>query len=188
MKILKNNFLVKFIVTLFLVGFIFGFLYFITMKPEVGGFIENFKEVTKNTRQNTFLLNLAIICAVFFLSISVIGLPLVFFINFYTGISVGYTLCAFISVSHLKGFFFYLIFIVLSKLIFYIVLMYFIYISIKFTYNVVIKFVKKDQSGFYQLIIGHFYRFLIVLGVVLVNSGIIYLFTNKILSLALNWL
>jgi len=188
MKILKNNFLVKFIITLFLIGFIFGFLYFITIKPEVTSLIEGFKETINSSRQNTYLLSLGIICIIFFLSVSVLGLPIIFFINFYAGLSLGYTLCAFISFANLKGFFFYLIFIFLSKLIFLVVLMYFIYTSVQFTYSLVMKFIKKDQSGFYYLIIGHFYRFLIVLGAVLVNSSLIYLFTNKILSFMLDWL
>ena len=92
MKYFKNNFLVKFVGALFLIGIIIGFLFYFTYKPDLSSSIDSFKSLISTTNQNTFISNIILISAIFILSISIVGLPALVFYIFYEGLSIGFTL------------------------------------------------------------------------------------------------
>lgn len=185
MKLLKNNFLVKFVVTLFFIGVVVGLLFYFAYKPDLSGNLEVFKELITSTHQNTFLSSIVIISAIFVLSISVFGLPAIIFYIFYEGLSIGYTFATFIWVYHIKGGLFYLLFILTSKLVFVLLVMYFVIISVRYIKKFLDHFFSKNREELYKTIVFHFYRFVIVLGITIINSLLIFFFSNKILLLVM---
>lgn len=188
MKLLKNNFVVKFVVALFFIGVLVGFFFYLAYKPDLSGNIEAFKELVTSTHQNTFLSSLVLISAIFVLSISIIGLPAIVFYLFYEGLSIGYTLAAFMTIYHIKGAIFYLLFFLVSKLIFILIVFYFIIISLRYIMKFLDHFFSKNREELYQTIVYHFYRFVIVLGVTMANCLIIYLLSNRLVQTFLNLL
>lgn len=185
MKMLKNNKAVKFIVTLFLVGFVVGIITFITFKPEMGAYLSDFAKMVSTNHINSFLLNIGLISLVFVLSISLIGSPLIFVYLFYEGFSIGYTLMSFTITFGYKGFIFYLLYFIVVKLIFDICILYFCYMSIKFDYKVTYNLVNKKKDIVYKIFVNQLYRYIILLVVIVVNSTIMYFLGNKLISLFL---
>ncbi len=183
MKFLKNNFLVKFVVTLFFIGLIIGIGYHLTFRPNLGDTLEIFKEMILGTHQNIFLSSIIVVSAIFILSLSIVGIPVILFYVFYEGVSIGYTLIAFILTYHIKGAIFYLLFFIISKLIFLVIVGYFSIMSLRYIASFLDHFFSKNKSELYKTIVYHFYRFAIVLCVVILNCGIIYLFANKLIGL-----
>lgn len=186
MKYFKNNFLVKFVGALFLIGIIIGFLFYFTYKPDLSSSIDSFKTLISTTNQNTFISNIILISAIFILSISIVGLPALVFYIFYEGLSIGFTLGLFMAAFHAKGLIFYLLFFIVSKLIYTAIMLYFSIISIRYIIKFVECIINKNREELYRTIVYHFYRFIIILVIVIVNSSLIYFLSNKILSLFIN--
>lgn len=182
---LKNNNIVKFVVTLFLVGIFIGIITNITFKPEITVYLEDFLLEVSNNRLNTFLLAIAIISGIFILSISLIGLPLILFYLFYEGFSIGFTLIAFTMTFGIKGFLFYLLYFIVIKLVFIICALYFAFMSTRFDIRLVNALIHKKREEVYGTFINQLYRYIIVLFCILINSTFIYFFANKIVSLFL---
>lgn len=186
MKALKNNFLVKFILSLFIIGVVVGLFFFFTYKPDLAVNIEDFKSLIFDTHQNTFLPSILIILSIFITSISVIGIPAVIFYVFYEGLSIGFTWGIFMLNFKIKGFIFYLLFFVTSKLIYVAIMLYFVIISTKCAIKLVDAIMSKNKEELYRIVVYQFYRFLIVLFIIILNSTLVYLISNKLVSLFIN--
>lgn len=186
MKNLKNSFIVKFVGSLFLISVLIGIIFFFTYKPDLGTSLNDFKNLIDVTRQNTFLSNIISISSIFILSASIIGAPIIVLYIFYEGLSIGFTLAVFLFNYKIKGLIFYCLFFFISKFLFTIITLYFAVLSIKFVIKVLDSLVSKNKEEFYKTIVYQFYRFLIVILFVLVNSAIVYFFSNKIISLFIN--
>ena len=131
MKFLKKNIVLKFVITLFIVGIIAGAIAFLSVRPDLSGYIEEFKEHL-TTNNNTFILYIGLTTLVFVLSASIIGLPILLFYLFYEGFATGYTLLTFFSLYQIQGILFYLIFFILTKLLYLIIIFYFSITAIRF--------------------------------------------------------
>ena len=188
MKFFKNNFAVKFIVTLFLISLILGFLFYLAYKPDLLSYIDDFKSLITTNHQNVFLLNLGIISLIFILSLSIIGVPGIIFYIFYEGFSIGYTFGVFLVTFKLKGMLFYFLFILISKFLYIILMLYFSIMCLRFTYKLIDIFITKKREELYKTITYHFYRFIIIVLILVVNSVVIYFGANSILKLILGLL
>lgn len=186
MKNIKNSFLVKFVVTLFLIGILVGILFFFSYKPDLSGTLSDFKNLLETTRQNTFFPNIVFISGIFILSVSLIGFPAILFYLFYEAASIGFAIGLFLFNYELKGLLFYLLFFIASKLIYTVIMIYFSIISLRFVVKMIEALTTKNKEEFYRVIVYHFYRFVIVLIIIILNSGMIYLFANKIIGLFIN--
>ena len=185
MKILKINKVVKFIVTLFLVGLIIGILGYMLFKPKIEPYLSDFTNIVSTNHINTFLLNIGLISAIFILSISIIGLPLILLYLFYEGFSIGYTLMAFASIYGFKGLLFYILYFIIIKLIFIICILYFTYMSTKFDIKLVYYLSKRKKEEVYRIFTNQLYRYLLVLITVILNCTLIYFLASKIISIFL---
>lgn len=183
MKLFRASFWTKFVVTLFVVGIVIGFLFYFSYKPDISGYLENFKDLLSKTRQNTFLISIILISSIFILSITIIGFPAIVFYIFYEGLSIGFTFAAFLSFYGIKGFLFYFIFFIFSKVIYILLMLYFSVLSIKFVIKIVNLIKSKRTEEMHKTIVYQFYRFIIVLFGIIINSFAIYLFSHKILRL-----
>ncbi len=186
MKNIKANVIAKFIIALFIIGILTGIIFYLTYKPNLTSYFNEFKSLIETTHQNTYLSSLFIVGSIFVLSVSIVGVPVLLFYIFYEGLSLGFTASLFLSFSF-KKFIFYLIFVVLAKAIFIIFILYFTIISVKSSIKLFNALIEKNRVDLERTIINHFYRFMIVLALVLLNSTLIFLFANKILALIIKW-
>jgi len=182
MKKFKVDNTVKFVVALFFVGLMTGIVYYMATRPDMGVYIESFKE-SLNGHQNTFLPSFISFSVIFVLSISIIGLPGVCFYIFYEGLSIGFSLALFSGVYSLSGTGFYLLFLLVCKLLFEVLLLFFSITSIKYGIRFIEAIVNKNKEVLTRSIVIHFYRFIIVLGIGLVNSVFIFFLGNVITKL-----
>lgn len=183
MKKLKNNNLVRFVVALFLFGLAIGIVVYLSFKPDLSGYIVEFKNSIVVNHNNTFLFNLIVISGIFLSSITIIGTPLIAFYIFYEGLSAGYTLTAFTTIFGFKGAMFYLLFFTVIKLIFILLVLLFSTISIKYSINFIKNVISKNIEKLYKMIIEQFLRFGIILLICIVNSGLIYFLSHRLISL-----
>lgn len=183
MKIFKNNFVVKFVVTLFLFGIAVGAVAYLSFKPDITLYLDEFKSVVATGHNNVFILNLSILTGIFILSIVIAGIPLVLFYIFYEGLSIGYTIAAFMAYYSFKGVLFYLLFFIVIKLIYIIVILYFSIVSIRFAYNFGKYLYEKNKEGVYKVLRLEFIRYILIGIIILINSTLIYFLSNKIISL-----
>ncbi len=183
MKTIKKNAIVKFVVILSFIGFILGLVYNVLIKPDISSYLKSFIESIGNVRINTIASNFAVICLIFILSYSLIGLPIAVLYIFIETFSIGYTLGSFIVIYKLKGLIFYLLYFILVKLVFIVLVILFISICIKSVIKLVDSFKRKDKDQLYKTIKYSFIRLVFVLIISLVNSILIYLFANKLITL-----
>lgn len=183
---LKKHFMVKFVLALFVVGILFGIVVHFTYKTDISEMIVAFKSAVTTSKQNTFLSSIVIVSAIFVLSISVIGIPVVVFYLFYEGLALGFTMSIFASTFKLRGLFFYILYFLFSKSAFLLIIGYFSILSMKYSIKFIESLTSKNKETLYKTIVFHTMRYLIVLSVTLLNSTFIYLFSNKIVSLFLN--
>ena len=181
MKKIKINIIVKFVVTLFLLCTLLGIVFYFNSKPDLGLYIDSFMKRLSNTHQNVFILNIGVICLIFVSSLIVVGLPLSYLYLCYEGFTIGFTLCAFVSQNKINGLLFYILFLLLSKLIQIIINMFFIVTSTKYAVNIIPSLLNKNKEKIYRSLVYQFYRFAMILLLTILNSTFIYFFVNKIL-------
>ena len=169
------------VVYLFIISVIFGFIYFIINKPDLTTYISTFIDSIVNTNQNIILLNIGVISVLFLSSITMFPLPITYLYIFTEGFSIGFTFGLFIINRGFNGFIFYLLFIIICKLIYLIILIYFIIMCTKYVKNIISCILKKNREGVYISIINNFYRYIVVLIIITINSLFVYFYSNKIL-------
>ena len=193
MKRIKSSNVAKiFILTLIIIGILFGIIYFIMQsdlnKNLIAEKIIGLENTIKNTHQNMILPHLIIIITLVFLSYSIIGMPLILFYLFYECTSLGFMLAAFYSTFKIKGILFGLLFILLSKLIFILCLIYISYIALKITKKLLRVLIFKENDSLYLHLKNLFLKLGITIGVTVAYDLFLYFFANKILTLFLGFL
>lgn len=186
MKILKENFAVKFVVSLFVFSIIAGIFLYIIYKPNLDSYIYEFKDIVTASKQNTFIKNIGILSIIFVLSLSIIGSIGIVFYTFYEGFCTGFTLASFIGVCGIKGASFYTLFFIVSKSLFVLAMLYFSIVCLHFVFRLCDALLRKDKEEVYRNVLKHFYRYIILLFIIILNSTLIYFFANKILTLFIN--
>lgn len=169
------------VVYLFFISVIFGLVYFLLHKPDLNTYITSFIDSIINSKQNIILFNIGAISILFLSSITIFPLPLIYLYIFTEGFSIGFTFGLFILSRGVNGFIFYFLFIIICKLVYLIILLYFVIMCSKYVRNILINIIKKNREGIYKSIINNFYRYIIVLIIVIINSLFIYFYSNKIL-------
>lgn len=187
MKTLKKSIIVKFIVSLSLFAFLLGLLYSIALKPDLSQYLKSFIESIGNVHINTILSNIGIICLIFILSHSMIGLPIPILYLFIETFSIGYTFGIFIVTYKLKGLLFYLIYFLLVKSVFLVLVILFIIVCTRSTLKIIASFKEKNKDQLYKTIKYSFIRLVLVLSISLINSTIIYFIGNKLVNLIVKW-
>ncbi len=183
MKALKKNAVTKFVITLSIIGLISGLIYSVALKPDLSQYLKSFIKSIGNIRINTILSNIGIICLIFILSHSVIGLPIPILYLFIETFSIGYTFGIFIVTYKLKGLLFYLIYFLLVKSVFLVLVILFIIVCTRSTLKIITSFKEKNKDQLYKTIKYSFIRLAIVLSISLINSILIYFIANKILAI-----
>lgn len=183
MKLIKKNVQVKFMLTLFILGIILGILLYIIFGYNGTNYIEMINDNIGVIRTNIMLTSLLEISTVFILSLLVIGMFIVPFITFYEGVSIGFTMWAFISIYGIKGLLFYILLFIIVKLVYMIILLYFSSTSLNYSYKFIRLFYFKDKEKLTSNIVKYVFRFIIVLLIALFNSSIIYFASYRLVKL-----
>lgn len=115
MKRMYNKNVAKiFIISLILIGVIFGLLYFNLQsdlnKSVILSKMDSLSTVISKQHQNLIFTHLITIIILVFLAYSIIGVPLVFFYLFYESTSIGFLIASFYSAFKVKGLLFSLIY------------------------------------------------------------------------------
>ncbi len=191
-RIKEKNTAKVFIITLLVLGILFGIIYF-SMQSDVNKSLITQKmlgleNTIKTSSQNMILPHLIIIIALVFLSYSIIGVPLILFYLFYECTSIGFLLAAFYNSFKFKGILFGLIYTFICKLIFILCLIYISYIALKITKKLLRILIFKENDSLYAHLKNLFLKLGIALGVIIIYDLFLYFFANKILTLFLGLL
>ena len=178
MKKKKKLSILKFILLIFIFGFISGILFFFLKNNlDYSYYVKDFIYKAKNYNQSLVLYNSSLVFIIYFLSLSLLGIFLILPIIFVEACAIGFTISLFFYYLGIKGLIFYFLFFIESKLINYILLLYFSFMSINFVIKVIASYIGKNASNFYKSFFNQFSRFIIVLFLTILNSLMIkYLF------------
>ena len=62
-------------------------------------------------------------------------------------------------------------------------MLYFSILAIRYSINFIDAVISKSKENLYKTIVYHFYRYLVVLFVVIINSTLVFLLSNKVVSI-----
>ena len=183
----KRRNIIIFLVVLFLIGIILGFVIFYKqndiMKSSIGLELDNFVNLVKNTKQNQILYHLIIVSGLFLLNFTVVGWLFNLFYFFYEGCSIGFSLAMFLFKFKVGGLFFGIAFNLLVKFIFVAVLFYITMVGVNVIKKMVGSVVLAKNEISYMFLKRHALILGIVLGIVLIYDMFWYFLGNKILGL-----
>lgn len=181
----SNKNLIKFLVSLFIMGILIGIFIYIKEPTLIKNSIVNelslLKTTLLNTNQNNFIYHILLLSVFLLSSILVLGIPLILFYFFYEAVSIGFLISAFINYKKITGIIYSAIFILFSKLLFYISLGYILIISIKYSKKI-IKSIKYKDYKIYEYIFAHLVKMFFIFFIIIISDIFIYFFTNKILN------
>lgn len=178
-KIICSRF--KFLLITLIFGIIIGLILYnnlnLDYKTSINLTLEETINNLNNNHQNYILKHLSILSILILSSTFIFGFILELIYLTYEGISLGFILSSFINYKKIKGIYYFLIFIITTKLIYLIILSYIIYLTYKY--------IKMFIHNNYKLtnINGYLIRCLISTLIVLINDIIIYFIGNNIIDI-----
>lgn len=188
-RLYSNNIAKTFIITLIIIAFIFGILYYnFQSAANIDLIIENLKnlqEVIQNDHQNMLLMHLLIIIILIFLAYSIIGIPLILFYLFFECTSIGFLIASLYGAYKISGIIFGLIYILLCKMPFILCIIYIAYIALKISKKLLKVLIYKENESLYLLLKNLFLKLGITSLAIIIYDLFLYFAANKILSLFL---
>lgn len=180
----NNKLLLKFLISLFILGILIG-LYIYIIQPDVtkSSIISELSNLstTLKTNQNNFIFHLIILSVLTILSLFIIGIPLMLFYLFYEGISIGFLIAGFIHYKKISGLIYGLVFILVNKIVFYLILIYILVNALKFSKKLY-KALKNKDYKVYELVFLQLLKNGFVFIIIIIFDVFIYFFGNKILA------
>ena len=188
MKQFKYKKLLLFIVVLFLVGIVFGTIYYFKqddlVKQTIMNSIVTLEDNLSASRINNILNHVLIAICIIVLSFTVIGIPIIYFYIFFEGLSIGFSFSIIIQIFGFKGLMFCLLYFIFYKLLFLILLFYLVLRSSRITKNMIgFIFYKNDKDLKNNILINLRKVIVIILLLFAVDIGTFLLSTyfNKLL-------
>ena len=179
-----NKNLIKFLISLLIMGILVG-IYIYIKQPSLTkvSILSELKSLNTilNSKQNNFLFHLLILSLFLFFSIIVLGLPLLLFYLFYEGVCFGFLLGGFINYKKISGLLYGTIFMIINKLLLYVCIIYILIVSINYSKKVILSLRHKDYK-IYEYIFNHIIKMIFILLIIMLYDIFIYFFGNKILS------
>lgn len=185
--IIRHSKAFKFILTLIIIGLITGIIFYLNLSKETKeSIITALIQVNDNistTRQNNIIFHLFIISIFVLSSLTLILFPITLFYLFYEILSYGFILTYYLSNFKLGGLLYSIIYFILNKALFLIILIYISLISYKLITKIIKSLTKKDNISVRELYQNYFSKILISTIIMLCFDIFTYFFGNKILSL-----
>lgn len=181
----NNKLLLRFLISLFILGILIG-LYIYIIQPDLTkssiiSELSNLNNTLNASKQNNFIFHLIILSVFAILSLFVIGIPVMLFYLFYEGISIGFLIASFIHYKKLSGFIYSVVFILVNKAVFYLVLIYLLVNALKFSKKLY-KALKSKDYKVYELVFLQLIKNGFVFIIIIIFDIFIYFFGNKILA------
>lgn len=179
----SNRSIIKFLLMLLITSIIIGIYLYLSKEQLIKNSIneELIKMINNlnNTKQNNIINHLLIMLILSSLSLIIIGLPIILIYFIYEGISIGFLLSSFIHYSPIKGLLFGTIFILVSKTIYILILIYFLTNTYKYTKN----FLKRLKTPKNDLIVNQLIKIIFIIIITIINDTVLYYLGNKIILL-----
>lgn len=188
-SIKKNKTVIIFLLSIFIVGAIFGVVFYFqqndVIKDGIKEGLSNYKNNLQNKNINLFLEHIFLLSAIFLLSYTIIGNVLSIFYLFYEGIILGFSTAIFMTNYKISGLIYNLISFLLTKSLFLIGVIFISIIAFNITKKIINTIISRKGESFYELIRYNILRLLIILIIVLISDIFIFFLSNKILNLLL---
>ncbi len=174
-----------FLSIVFLVGLVGGGLFVFFLKEDSKEMVlENINAwVGSDLRISLFLPHIFALSVLFVLSFFIIGLPIYIFFMFYNGFSVGFTVASIGSIFQIKGIIYGIIYVLISRGIFLVLLLIFIFFLVRIGEKVFLIMTHKSNKNEGQLILGLVKKSLIVLLLILINDTFLYFWGAKLVNI-----
>lgn len=186
-SIRNNRKLILFLGVLFIIGIVFGIIYYLkqtnSIKDVLNNELSNLNEIIKNNQNINILNNLLPIFLIFISGFTIIGPILALFYLFYEGMSCGFLISILIGYKGVVGFLYSLIFYAITKFILIVILFYTIIITLKISGKLISCLIYKKDSLTYKFIKNTFLKIIIVIVSLIINNALIYYVGTKILNL-----
>lgn len=186
-SILKNKTLIIFLLSIFIIGFIFGILYYVqqndVIKEGIKEGLNTYKINISEIKINYFIEHIFLLSAIFLLSYTIIGNVLSIFYLFYEGLLFGFSSALFIANFKISGLFYNIISFIFTKLLFIIAIITISIIALKITKKIIYTILSKKGESFYELIRFNILKLVIIITIIIISDIFIYFLGHKILSL-----
>lgn len=183
----RNSKVIKFVVTLIIIGLLAGIILYLNLNSETKeSIIKSIDEINKNiliSKQNNIVFHLLIISIFILFSLTIILYPLTYFYLFYEVLSFGFVLAFYTKINGIGGLLYSLIYFVLNKALFLLILIYLNVVSFQLIKRIINSILQKDNISVRDLYQNYFLKTIISIGAMLLFDIIIYFFGNKILSI-----
>lgn len=185
-SIKRNKTMIIFLLSIFIIGAIFGVFYYIQQSDVIKNGIKEglttYKTTISKTNINLFVEHIFLLTAIFLLSYTIIGNVLSIFYLFYEGIILGFSTAIFIANYKFSGLIFNLISFILTKALFITSVIFISIVALKITKKIIYTIISKKGESFYELIRFNILKLFIILAIVLISDLFIFFLSNKILS------
>ena len=185
-SIKRNKTMIIFLLSIFIIGTIFGVFYYIQQSDVIKNGIKEglttYKTTISKTNINLFVEHIFLLTAIFLLSYTIIGNVLSIFYLFYEGIILGFSTAIFIANYKFSGLIFNLISFILTKALFITSVIFISIVALKITKKIIYTIISKKGESFYELIRFNILKLFIILAIVLISDLFIFFLSNKILS------
>ncbi len=181
-KIKSINPIMLFLLTIIIVGILSGILYYLLQNENVrDNMLFEFNKIDFIKRGFNYY-HIYAILVIYLLSYTIIGfIPLLFYL-YYLSLSLGLSMTLFILNYGFLGFLYGFLYFILTKFIFLVCILYLIYISIIISIKIIKCIKDKNNNNFLNIFKLNIKRFLIVLGVIIVNEVFTYYIGIRILK------
>lgn len=190
-EIKKNKKSYLFILSLILIGIIFGSLFItildnhdlLLVSNQVTAFFEGIKKTELNyviALKNSLVSNLGLVLIIWFLGISVIGIPIILFLLFMKGFILGFSIASIIYKFGFKGIFITFFYIIPQQLITILFLLIIGYYSLNFSYNLFSAIIKRKTIN-YTTITTKYSKILLMCAILAIISIAFEIFVSPIL-------
>lgn len=173
----KSRHVIVFVVVLFIVSVITGYIYGINNYYDLTDYIEGL-----SGHNNLFITHLIIFFLFLFSTISLLGIIAESIYIGFEGVSIGYLLAIFFSNFKLKGILYALVTIAINKLFLLLILIYLFIVSFKYIKKSIDNIIGINKDYFDGMIKPLLQKYFIILLILLAYDTVIYFFGNKLLN------
>ncbi len=165
-----------FIGIIFLIGIIIGGIFVFSAeewtKEIISSNINEMIQNIQNIKINNIYIHAISLSTILVLSLFIVGLPLAIIYVFYSGFSAGFTIFELVHIFGLKGLLFGIIYLLITKGLFFFLTSIFLINSIKLGTNIFLSFLKKGQKG--EINTSRLKKCSICIFIILLNDLILY--------------
>jgi len=183
----RNSKVFKFALTFIIISLLTGIVLYLNLNKETKDLIMNslltLNDNLKDVRQNNVIYHLFIMSSFVLLSLTLFLYPLTLFYIFYEILSFGFVLAYYGCVFNIGGIIYELIYFLINKALFLLVLIYISIISYKLIKKILKSLINKENISVSELYSNFFKKILICSAFILITDIFVYFFGNKILSL-----